>query len=109
MSLHLLGLKYQSYFIDQSVPFGYRHGSVFFERMADSIRHIMKQHGFHYLYNYVDDLIYCGLPSKIQQPFYTLLKLLTQLGLDINLKKLLAPCTSLVCLGILINTETRTM
>ena len=41
--LDLLGLKHQSYFIDQSVPFGYRHGSVFFEKVTDSIRYIMRQ------------------------------------------------------------------
>ena len=107
--LDLLCLKHQSYFIDQSVPFRYRHGSVFFEKVTDSIRYIMKQHGFPHLYNYVDDLTYCGLPSNIHQSFETLLELLTQLGPAINLKKLMAPCTSLVCLVILINTETRTM
>ena len=57
--LDLLGLKHQSYFMDQLVPFGYRHGSVFFEKVTDSIRYIMRQQGFQHLYNYVDDLIYC--------------------------------------------------
>ena len=85
--LDLLGLKHQSYFIDESVPFGYRHGSVFFEKVTDSTRYIMKQLGFPHLYNYVGDFIYCGLPSNIHQSFDTLLKLLTQLGLDINPKK----------------------
>ena len=107
--LDLLGLKHQSYFIDQSVPFGYRHGSVFFEKVTDSIRYIKRQQGFPHLYNYVDDLIYCGLPSNIHQSFEALLELLTQLGLTINPKKLVAPSTFLVCLGILINTETGTM
>ena len=69
----------------------------------------MRQQGFPHLYNYVDDLIYCGLPSNMHQSFETLLELLTQLGLTINPKTLVAPCTSLVCLGVLINTETRTM
>ena len=46
----------------------------------------------------MDDLIYCGLPSNIHQSFETLLELLTQLGLTINPKKLVAPCTSLVCM-----------
>ena len=48
----------------------------------------MRQQGFPHLYNYVDDLIYCGLPSNIHQSFETLLELLTQLGLTINPKKL---------------------
>ena len=69
----------------------------------------MKQQGFPHLHNYVDDLIYCGLPSNIHLSFETLLELLIKLGLTINPKKLVALCTSRVSLGILINTETRTM
>ena len=57
----------------------------------------------------MDDLIYCRLPSDIHQSFETLLQLLTQLSLTINPNKLVAPSTSLTCLGFLINTETRTM
>ena len=30
--IDLLGLKQDAYFIDQSVPFGYRHGSFFFDK-----------------------------------------------------------------------------
>ena len=78
--LDILGLKHQSYFIDQSVPFRYGHGSVFFDTMI----YIMRQQSFPHLYNYVDDLIYCRLPSNIYQSFETLLELLTQLGFTIN-------------------------
>ena len=44
--INLLGLKLDSYYIDQSVPFGYRHGSIFLEKVTDSIRFIMRKHGF---------------------------------------------------------------
>ena len=30
--IDLLGLKQEGYFIDQSVPFGYRHGSIFLKK-----------------------------------------------------------------------------
>ena len=39
--LDLLSLNHQLYFIDRLVSFGYRHGTVFFEKVTDSIRHIM--------------------------------------------------------------------
>ena len=107
--IDLLGLKQDAYFIDQSVPFGYRHGSIFFEKVTDSIRYIMRQHGFFNLFNYVDDLIYCDLPSKIYPAYKFLLQLLPKLGLDINEKKLVPLTTSMICLGILVNSETRTM
>ena len=53
--IDLLGLKQDAYFIDQSVLFGYRHGSIFFEKVTDSICYIMRKHGFNNLYNYVDE------------------------------------------------------
>ena len=108
--IDLLGLKQDAYFIDQSVPFRYRHGSIFFEKVTDSIRYIMRKHGFFFnLFNYVDELIYCDLPSKIYPAYQFLLQLLPKLGLDINEKKLVPPTTSMICLGILVNSETRTM
>ena len=70
---------------------------------------MMNKNGFPYLYNYVDDLLYCGLPSSIYKSFAFLSDLLHQLGLKVNPKKLAEPSTSVVCLGILINTEERTM
>ena len=68
----------------------------------------MRKHGFPDLFNYVDDLIYCDTPSNIY-PALNMLSDLQQLGLDVNPKKLVASTTSMVCLGILVNTETRTM
>ena len=87
--INLLGLKLDSYFIDQSVPFRYRHGSIFFEKVTD--RFIMRKHGFHDLFNYVDDIMLCGMHSKIHPAFQFLVDLLDQLGLTLNSKKLVPP------------------
>ena len=76
--IDLLGLTHTSYFIHQSVPFRYRHESIFFEKVTDSIRFIMKKHGFPDLYKYVDDLIFCGTPSTIFQAYEMLSSLLVQ-------------------------------
>ena len=64
----------------------------------------MAQHGFHHLHNYIDDLIYTGLPSDIHRSCEFLTQLLADLDLDISLKKLVAPSTSVTCLGIQIDT-----
>ena len=69
----------------------------------------MAQHGFPLLYNYIDDLIYTGLPSKINESFIFLKKLLGELGLDINPKKLVPPATSVTCLGILVDSVQKTI
>ena len=108
--IDLLGMKFQDqYFLDLSVPFGYRHGSKIFQRCTDSICHIMSKNGFPGLYNYIDDLIFTGLPSKIHSAYQFLQGLLQELGLDISQKKLVPPSTSVTCLGILIDTIHRTI
>ena len=108
--IDLLGFKIENqYFRDQSVPFRSRHGSQIFQRCTDAIRFIMAQHSFPTLWNYIDDLIYTGLPSQIHKSFAFLQQLLQDLGLQISAKKLVAPSTSVVCLGILIDTVHRTI
>ena len=69
----------------------------------------MAKHGFPGLYNYIDDIIFTGLPSKIHLAYEFLQNLLSELGLDISYKKLVRASTSVVCLGILIDTVDRTI
>ena len=108
--IDLLGFKVNNqYFLDLSVAFGYRNGSQIFQRCTDAIRYIMSQHGFHNLHNYIDDLIYTGLPSEIHASYAFLKHLLAQLGLDISMKKLVPPSTVVTCLGIQIDTVKRTL
>ena len=110
LDIDLLGLTFQNqYFIDKSVPFGYRNGSQIFQRCTDAIRFTMQQHGFPHLFNYIDDLIYTGLPSQIHSSYQFLLQLLQELGLDISQKKLVPPDTVVTCLGIQIDTVNRTL
>ena len=61
------------------------------------------------LFNYIDDLIYTGLPSDIHSSFHFLKDLLGELGLDISLKKLVPPSASVVCLGILVDSVSKTV
>ena len=108
--LDLLGLKHNQYFIDRTLPFGFRHGSVFFQRCTDAVRYIMKNtFQFPHLYNYIDDLIYTGLPQHIYRSYDTLIALLQELGLEISQSKLVAPTTTAICLGIEIDNINRTL
>ena len=59
----------------------------------------MRQHGFPHLWNYIDDLLYTGLPSQIYPAYQFLLNLLPQLGFDISQEKLVPPATAVTCLG----------
>ena len=108
--LDLLGLKHDNYYVDVMLPFGFRHGSVFFQRCTDAVRYVMKEH-FHCpnLYNYIDDLIYIALPGHIDEAYSALTSLLTELGLDISISKLVPPTTVAICLGIKIDTVNQTL
>ena len=108
--IDFLGFKFNNnYFLDLSITFGYRNGSQISQRCTDAIRFIMAQHGFPNLHNYTDDLIYTGLPSDIHKSYAFLTELLSHLGLDISVKKLVPPSTSVTCLGIQIDTINRTI
>ena len=64
----------------------------------------MSNNGHPGLINYLDDLIQCDIPSKIDHAYEFLLHLLQQSGLPISAKKLVPPTTAAVCLGILVDT-----
>ena len=108
--IDLLGLKFgNQYFLDRSLAFGFRHGSQIFQHCTDAIHYIMAEHGYPLLFNYIDNLIYTGLPSQMDASFNFLKKLLVELGLDISPQKLVPPSTSVTCLGILINSIQKTI
>ena len=69
----------------------------------------MKKFGYPNLLNYIDDLIYIGLPSDIHTFYQFLLQLLQDLGLEISTNKLVAPSTAVVCLGILVDSVNQTI
>ena len=67
------------------MQFGFRLGSGFFEWYSNAIRFIMKQNGHNVLFNYIDELMYVELPSKIHDSYQFLLSLLQDLGLESKL------------------------
>ena len=87
--IDLLGLRFRNkYYADLAPPIWISLGIIFFSKLSHSIRYIMAQYGHPYLHNYIDDLLYCCLPSKIHSAYEFLVQLLQELGLDISHKKL---------------------
>jgi len=98
----------QQHYLDVSVPFGYRHGSMACQRFTDAIRYVMHKHGFT-VFNYIDDLIGCEEPGNANPSYQFLLTLLHALGISISTEKLCPPQSEVPCLGIDINTQKGTM
>ena len=59
--------------------------------------------------NYIDDYVRVGVPDVARTSFASLFNLMKALGLTISDKKLVAPSTQVICLGVLINTEDGTI
>ena len=108
--IDLLGLQHRDkLYLDLSFPFGYRLGAFFFSKISDAVRFIMNKNGHNALMNYIDDFIYCELPSNIGYYYKFLLDFLQELGLDISAKKLCPPNTKVICLGIMFDTVNRSI
>ena len=90
--------------MDTCLAFGFHSDSALFQCLIDAIRYIMTQRGYDVI-NYIDDVIVVGLPSVTTKVFTDLQTLIRQLGLDISVKKLVAPDTCVNCLGIIIDTQ----
>ena len=104
IDIDLLCIKFQNkYFLDWSLAFRFHHGSLIFQGCTDAIRYNMAQRGLPLLFNYINDLIYTNLPSQMDASFQFLKNLMTELGVQISMKKLVPPSTSVTCLGILID------
>ena len=100
------GLHFEGkYYVDTSIPFGYRHGSVCMQRITDSIRAIMHSKGY-FIINYIDDLIGCDPPEIAWEAYKYLKKLIVDLGLVISQNKLYEPQKCIPCLGIDVNIAT---
>ena len=104
----LLGVTWGATFIDTRIPFGSRHGSQNFQRVSDAVRYVMRQRDVNVI-NYIDDFLGYGTPSGARQSYDALLDVMSRLGLTVSQKKLVAPTTRAVCLGILIDTEQGTV
>ena len=63
----------------------------------------MHQKGYDVM-NYIDDILGIDVPSKIDASFDALQSLLRHLCFEISMKKLVAPTTSMNCLGIMVDT-----
>ena len=106
----VMGLQWECYcYVDVSIAFGYKHGSVQMQRLGDTIRHVMTSQTshdvFYAVFPYTDDII--GVQSAVhtQRAFDTQKALVDNLGLPINPQKLVSPAKQVICMGILVDVE----
>lgn len=94
---------------DARLPFGSAKACQIFQRISNSFARMLKRRGVACT-NYLDDiLLICDTKSKAWLALDLAINLLTQLGFQINWDKVAPPCTSIVFLGIQINTIDRSL
>ena len=104
----LLGLYWNGHYLDTCLPFGSRHGTQIFQHVSDTVRYVVRTRGYKII-NYVDGFCGVGTPCHAHDAYDCLYSVLNALGLSISAKKLVPPGTQVVCLGILIDSETGTV
>jgi len=94
---------------DTRLPFGARKSPGIFNRLTQSIRRMMARRGFT-IVAYLDDFFLCG-PNfhTCLQAYNTLIRLLRQLGFQVNWNKVTDPCQRLCFLGVVIDTVSGTL
>ena len=103
-----LGMKWQDkYYIDKNLAFGAVHGTAIFERISDLIRFILAKQSIK-VWNYIDDIYAVSHRDTADAAYETLISVVKNIGLPINVEKLFSPTVELSILGILVNVNTRT-
>jgi hypothetical protein len=103
--IKFLGLFWRgAYYVDVSVPFGYRNGTHACLRVTDAIRFILWQSGI-FVFNYIDDIVGIAPDSVADVHFKFTLNLLNKLGFYINNSKTVPPTSVATCLGIVFNLD----
>ena len=103
----LLGVEWQgSWFVDTVLPFGLRSAPKIFTAMADGLLWIMAANGVASALHYLDDYLFFGPPGTpdCKGALQLALSLCQRLGVPVSEKKLESPATSLVFLGMELDT-----
>ena len=103
----LLGMSWNGkIFVDGALPFGLRSAPKLFTALADALSWVIHQHGVREAIHYLDDYLLFGAPGteECEVALRTSLQLCEQLGVPIASHKVDGPATSLVFLGIELDT-----
>ena len=100
---HLLGMKWkEQVYIDMQLPFGLRSAPVLFNGYADALKWVIRSAGVPYILHYLDDFLVLGPPRSgvCRDALGHMLTTCQSLGVPLAEDKVAGPATSLVFLGI---------
>ena len=104
---HLLGMAWEGeVYVDAQLLFGLRSAPMIFSAIADALEWIVHDRGISYCMHYLDDFLTVGpAESDVCERNFELLKSTCKdLGVPLKLEKVESPATTLVFLGIQLDT-----
>ena len=104
---HLLGMRWRGrVYVDTVLPFGLRSAPAIFSAVADALLWIMYERGVRGGMHYLDDFLFIGRPQSqdCAQQLQAALRVCEELGVPVARGKIGGPSTTLVFLGIELNT-----
>ena len=105
---HLLGVRWEGKtYVDCSLPFGLRSAPKIFSALADFITWVLHCHAIPHQLHYLDDFLFLVLPSSHRGVSLVaeVSGIFRMLGIPVAMHKTEGPSTTLVFLGILIDTH----
>ena len=102
-----LGMKWKNQiYIDAMLPFGLRSAPKIFNALADALEWCVASRGVVNIFHYLDDFAVVGPPDSesCHQDLITLKQVCTELGIPLAIDKEEGPSTTIVLLGIIIDT-----
>ena len=98
-------------YVGQVLPFGLRSAPLIFSAVADTLLWIMQKNGVTWALHYIDDFLTIGAPdsSECLRNMQLMEKTCAQAGLPIESSKLMGPSSSIVFLGIEIDSVSGTL
>ena len=107
---HLVGFSWKGHiFFDRVLSMGLRSAAYICQRVTNSVAYIMDHHYRFQIINYLDDFAGCETPGKALHAYETLGQVLKYCGLEESVSKAVPPSTSMVFLGILVDTISCTL
>lgn len=105
---HLLGVAWRgNIYVDRALPFGLRSAPKIFSAITDFIAWVLAYEGVRHQLHYLDDFLFLAPPNSPQgrEVLSLTLQPFEKVGIPIATHKTEGPATTLVFLGILIDTD----
>ena len=99
-----------TYMVDTRLPFGASQSPNTFHRLTQAVREIMRKKGYDTIIVYLDDFLIVGSTyQECQEALFALMKLVRELGFQINYNKVEGPTQKLTFLGLELNSTSMTI